>query len=276
MLIEFDNEKLENAIKDFYYTTGMNISVFYEDYSLFGCVKNNNEYCGLIQSSAQGLKKCLDTSKSLMEKCRESKKTEYTICHAGLVEIVIPVIYEKNIVGFMMLGHIREEGNGFELEKALSELPLEIEVAKNIYISLPCFDKKRLDATVNMAEMLVKFMVYENMLHLKKSYFDEAKHYIYDNIGEKLTAKKIYDAIHVSKSTLYIAIKDATGLSVNDYITDIKLARAKELLSESEMTINVISATLGFSNTTYFTKFFKKHVGIAPTAFRKKFSKKRK
>ncbi len=274
MLIEFDNEKLENAIKVFYYTTGMNISVFYEDYSLFGYVKNNNEYCGLIQSSGKGLRKCLDTSKSLMEKSRLSKKTEYVICHAGLVEVVIPIIYEKHIVAYMMLGHVREDNGDFDIEKSLSELPIEVEIAKNIYISLPKFEKEKLNATINMAEMLVKFMIYENMLHLKESYFDEAKRYIYDNMSEKLTAQKIYEGIHVSKSTLYSAIKDATGLSVNDYITNIKLNRAKELLSESETTIHDISDMLGFSNVTYFTKFFKKHVGIAPTAYRKKFSKK--
>ncbi len=274
MLIEFDNEKLKSAMLDYYYTTGMNISVFYEDYSLFGYAKNNNEYCGLIQSSAGGLKECLDTSKSLMERSRSSGRTEYTVCHAGLVEIVIPIIYEGNTVGYMMLGHVREAWGDFDIEEALAGMPVDIEVARNIYISLPSFDKERMSATVRIAEMLVKFMLYENMFRIKKSYFDEAKRYIYDNLGEKLTAKRIYDAIHVSKSTLYAAIKDATGQSVNDYITGIKLDRSKELLSESEISINDISNMLGFSNVTYFTKFFKKHVGIAPTAFRKKFSKK--
>ncbi len=275
MLIEFDIDKLEKAIIDFYYATEMNISVFYEDFSLFGCKKNNNQYCGLVQNSGKGLKRCLDASKSLMEKCRMSQRSEYMICHAGLVEIVIPMLYEKHIVGYIMLGHVRESDTDVDIERALADLPIDIEIAKNIYISLPKFDKNKINGIINIAEMFVKFIIYENMLRLKKSYFDEAKHYIYNNIGSKLTSEKIAAGIHVSKSTLYAAIKEGTDLSVNEYVTSVRITRAKELLCESEISVNDISSMLGFSSISYFTRFFKKHAGMSPLAFRKIFEGKK-
>ncbi len=272
MLIEFDIKKLEKSMEDFYHATEMNISIFYEDFSLFGCVKNNNEYCGLVQSSGKGLRRCLDSSKALMEKCRKSQRSEYMICHAGLVEIVIPMIYEKNIVGYMMLGHVKESESRTDIEKALSSLPVDIEIAKNIYLSLPKFDRQKLNGIIEIAEMFVRFIIYENMLRLKKSYFDEVKRYVCENIGTKLTASKIAAGVHISKSTLYTTIKDATGLSVNEYITNIRLNQAKDLLSESEISVNDISNMLGFANISYFISFFKKHIGLTPLAFRKMFS----
>ncbi len=272
MLIEFDIKKLEKSMEDFYHATEMNISIFYEDFSLFGCVKNNNEYCGLVQSSGKGLRRCLDSSKALMEKCRDSQRSEYMICHAGLVEIVIPMIYEKNIVGYMMLGHVKERESNADIEEALSSLPVNIEIAKNIYISLPSFDKQKINGIIDIAEMFVKFIIYDNMLRLKKSYFDEVKRYVYDNVGTKLTAGKIAAGIHISKSTLYSTIREATGLSVNEYVTNIRVNRAKDLLSESEISVNDISNMLGFANISYFVSFFKKHIGLTPLAFRKMFS----
>ncbi len=275
MLIEFDIKKLEKAMESFHLATEMNISIFYEDFSLFGCIKNNNEYCGLVQSSGKGLKKCLDSSKALMERCRESRRWEYTVCHAGLCEIVIPMIYENNIVGYMMLGHVKESDGILNIEEALSSLPVDIELAKRIYLSLPKFDRQKINGIIGIAEMFVKYIIYDNMLKLKKSYFDEVKRYVYDNIGTKLTASKIAAGVHISKSTLYSTIREAAGLSVNEYVTNIRVIRAKDLLSESEMPINDIASMLGFANISYFTSFFKKHIGLTPLAFRKMFSEVR-
>jgi AraC-like DNA-binding protein len=59
-----------------------------------------------------------------------------------------------------------------------------------------------------------------------------------------------------------------TGLSPHRYLQEIRLARARTLLSQSALSIKEIALRAGFEDTQYFCRFFHKKVGMAPTAFR--------
>lgn len=63
--------------------------------------------------------------------------------------------------------------------------------------------------------------------------------------------------------------KKSTGQNYTEYLTGIKVEKAKELLKESNYNINEIAENLGFSDSRYFSKLFKKEVGIKPTDYRK-------
>jgi AraC-like DNA-binding protein len=60
-----------------------------------------------------------------------------------------------------------------------------------------------------------------------------------------------------------------TGWSVNNLIRDIKIREAIRLLKDSELNISEIAYNLGFSDPLYFSKYFKKEVGVAPLQYRK-------
>lgn len=66
-----------------------------------------------------------------------------------------------------------------------------------------------------------------------------------------------------------------TGLSPHRYLQEIRLARARTLLSQSTLSIKEIALTTGFEDTQYFCRIFHKKVGMAPTAFRRLHQKHR-
>jgi AraC-like DNA-binding protein len=59
-----------------------------------------------------------------------------------------------------------------------------------------------------------------------------------------------------------------TGLSPHKYLQEIRLARARTLLSQSSLSIKEIALRAGFEDSQYFCRFFHKKVGMTPTAFR--------
>jgi len=59
-----------------------------------------------------------------------------------------------------------------------------------------------------------------------------------------------------------------TGMSPTDYVTALRLQKAKTLLTDTDMLIREISAVCGFENEYYFSNFFKKHLDVSPTEFR--------
>ncbi len=62
--------------------------------------------------------------------------------------------------------------------------------------------------------------------------------------------------------------RDKLGASPMKYLTTLRIEKAKFLLSESDVSVSNIAASLGYSDVLYFSRIFKKAVGESPTAYR--------
>lgn len=97
----------------------------------------------------------------------------------------------------------------------------------------------------------------------------EAIRYIVHHHAEKISLDTLETHCHVSKQQLIRYFKTAFNTTPVKYITDYKIARAKELLfNHPELTIKEISSELGFDNQHYFTKVFIRTTGESPTNYR--------
>lgn len=72
----------------------------------------------------------------------------------------------------------------------------------------------------------------------------------------------------IGRTRLYQKISDLTGMSIKEFILDIRLKRAGQLLKESDFTVAEISTMTGFANPKYFSVCFKRHFGSTPTEFK--------
>ncbi|WP_175638523.1 helix-turn-helix transcriptional regulator [Metabacillus schmidteae] len=75
------------------------------------------------------------------------------------------------------------------------------------------------------------------------------------------------DHVNLSPSILSKVFKDIVGVNFIDYLTNIRLSKAKELLVHTDMKINEIAETIGYKNS-YFNRLFKKHEGYTPGQYR--------
>lgn len=78
--------------------------------------------------------------------------------------------------------------------------------------------------------------------------------------------------LNVSTKTLNNLIKSATGSTASKMINNRIILEAKRQLFHSNAFVNEIGFDLGFQDPSYFVKYFKKHVDLTPTEFRKSFS----
>lgn len=96
----------------------------------------------------------------------------------------------------------------------------------------------------------------------------KAEDYIEKRISEDLSLEDVAAAINVSPSYLSRMFKDVKGENYINYLTDMRLRRARELLKDPHMTIKEISAEIGFNDQNYFSRIFKNKFGMTPTEFR--------
>lgn len=105
---------------------------------------------------------------------------------------------------------------------------------------------------------------------LDKKLLDKAIGLIEAHINdENFDVINLSEAMCMSKSTLYRKLKAITGLSPVEFIRNIRLKRAYQMLRQEESSITDIAFHCGFSSLRYFSKCFKEEFGITPTDLRK-------
>ncbi|MCL2838507.1 MAG: AraC family transcriptional regulator [Oscillospiraceae bacterium] len=98
----------------------------------------------------------------------------------------------------------------------------------------------------------------------------EAKSYIRENCGQKLTIEDIAHHVYLSKSYLSRIFKEETGDSLTAYINKVRIEKSIELLADKSLSLIDISDMAGFEEQSYFTKVFKSVTGDTPAKYRSK------
>lgn len=96
----------------------------------------------------------------------------------------------------------------------------------------------------------------------------EIERIIEDNLSNPLSTKDIATHMYLSDKQVCRIIKEKKGLSTKEFISQIKLQKARELLRETNLPVKQISDMLGFSSEYYFSQFFKRTEGYPPGIFR--------
>ncbi len=94
------------------------------------------------------------------------------------------------------------------------------------------------------------------------------QHYIQDHIAEDLTLITLAEVVYLNPSYLSRLYKQMTGMTISDYITGVRIDKAKSMLKSPKYKIQDISVALGFDSASYFTQFFKKNTGYTPLDYR--------
>ncbi len=93
--------------------------------------------------------------------------------------------------------------------------------------------------------------------------------YINNNFERDITISDIAKYVFLSSSYFTRAFKEEMGVSPMNYLLSVRIDRAKEMLTDSDLKISDIALSIGFSNQQRFNEIFKKHTGITPLQYRK-------
>lgn len=92
--------------------------------------------------------------------------------------------------------------------------------------------------------------------------------YIINNINNALSLTKIARAVYLNPSYLSRYYKEVTGKNILDYINEVKVEIAKDLLINTQLKIKQVALKVGFESPSYFTYLFKKQMKMSPKEFR--------
>lgn len=97
---------------------------------------------------------------------------------------------------------------------------------------------------------------------------EEASRYMYANYSKNISISEYAKMCNLSESRFSHLFKQHTGSSPTQYILNMKIQRAKELLENTDLPILQISEMVGMQSQNYFSRIFKKHTGMSPLKYR--------
>lgn len=102
---------------------------------------------------------------------------------------------------------------------------------------------------------------------IDKEFIEKVLNYINENISDpNLSVEVLANQLNLSKSQFYRKIKALTNQTANEFLRNIRLQKAKQILELGSATVGEVSYKVGFSSHSYFTKCFKNHYGVLPTS----------
>lgn len=127
-------------------------------------------------------------------------------------------------------------------------------------------------------------MLFQQMLILMQRYIDsdtdgvshmpdvisKACQFFQKNYRQEIAIENYAKEIHFSTCWFIRTFKQHTGMSPLHYITKIRMSNAQHLLKNTSYSIAEIANIVGYDNPLYFSRVFKKYVGLPPTQYRKK------
>ncbi len=100
------------------------------------------------------------------------------------------------------------------------------------------------------------------------SIIEMSKDYICNNYNKDISLDDVSRAVNISPYYFSKIFKEGTGENFIEYLTNIRIEKAKELLSTTEYSMKEICTMCGYSDPNYFSRSFKKNVGVTPTEYK--------
>lgn len=98
---------------------------------------------------------------------------------------------------------------------------------------------------------------------------EEIEAYILENYGEDLSLDSLADHFKISKTYVNRLLKKHTGKSFLENLVDIRMIKAKQLISENEYKVYEVAEMVGYRDLSYFIRVFKKTYGVTPNNYKK-------
>lgn len=132
--------------------------------------------------------------------------------------------------------------------------------------------ERRLKATAPATESLAKSASYDKTGLL----MDSVKTYLQHNFMlYDVSLDSISDILNINSSYFSVLFKKSVGINFVDYLTELRINAAKDLLKDPFLTMSEVAGKVGYESANYFTRVFKKHTGSTPTEYRRTHSEKR-
>lgn len=241
---------------------------------------NRSPFCEHINLCAKACAACVDTNRTLMS---EAEATGPSSCHcfAGLTSTAVPIRMGATTIGFLRTGQIfsriPEESDFENLLGKIGRKQMDSESEKTLrdaYFQTRTIEPERYASMVTLLESFAHQLGShaESLAIIEEgsepAAIAKARKYIHQHLEAPLPLGTVAQVAGLSESHFCRLFKEATGLTLTDYVNRCRVEWAKKELLKPDQRVSEIAFHVGYQSLSQFNRCFARIVGSSPTRWR--------
>jgi YesN/AraC family two-component response regulator len=220
----------------------------------------------------------VDDDKDFQEEFKDSLE-DYKVITASNGEEALQILKEPHIIDLVILDVMLPGLKGTEVLKRIKYLDPELCIiiltghsSKSVAIEAlrghaDDYIEKPLDID-SLKKNIKRLLDNKQRSGDEKDIIERVKYFAERNFDKKVCLREAAESVCLSPKYLSRLFKESTGMGFNDYKLELKINKAKELLTNTNYIINEIAYKIGYLNVESFVRMFKKLTNYTPTKFR--------
>jgi len=240
---------------------------------------SGNQFCNLISRSPTGCEACLQAENRVKQSAARNLTAQQVYCYAGLTIVAVPVMIGGRHVATLVGGQVfRREPTQRDftmVAKMLGGLNGDHEKkVRRAYFETPVVTVERFQAIIQLLNVFAQYLAEFASRCMITSGSDEptavasAKRFVQTHAEEPVTLTQVARHVHVSPFYFCKLFKKTTGMTLTEYVSRVRVEKAKTLLVDPSARISEIVYASGFGSIPQFNCVFKRLVGMPPTQYR--------
>ena len=264
MTFEFDVEKIDDVLQNFYTVTKIKTLLCSSDLSTITAVPFEEcAFCAALAKNKTAKALCDHCTKNALLRCQKERKLLIYTCHAGLIEAVAPIFMDDIIVGYLMLGQVLKTDSD-QTQIAQYAAPYIGQAAMDYLKELVAKSDAELHAAIAMMQSCVCYFLMNKLIKEEHgNLLLELKDYIENNPAADLSADGLRKHFAISRNSLYKISNTYFGMPIAQYVRLKRLKYAQALIEQGH-SVTLAAEKAGFNDYGYFGKLFKQYIGKTP------------
>jgi AraC-like DNA-binding protein len=210
-----------------------------------------------------------------MQKCKSRKIPVVYTCHLGLTEVIAPIKEDNVVICYFMFGQIIidefKDQTMFQIYDKVKDMSFKNDIIKTAIDNIHCVTGARLSAAVKILETILTYIFSTKTISATRGQFvKRLDAFIDSHLTENVLIHDLQEYFNFSRTHLYEVSKSYLDCSLGEYILNRKISHAQNLLEKTKARIMEVSEQVGFSDYNYFSRVFRKKMGISPREYRNK------
>lgn len=240
--------------------------------------KFENPFCALLSQSSRACAACLDVQHQIT--VSDGGKPRTVNCFAGFSDTAVPVYLGDKTIGYLQTGQVLlRSPNKSQFQKTSRQLlewgsTVDVNQLEEAYFQSKVLTPVQYQAMVKLLEIFAQHLsTLSNQIALQEANSEppiiiRAKEFIEKHKSDPISLSEVARALNVSTFYFCKLFKKATGINFTEYLSRVRIEKAKNLLLNPNLRVSEIAYEVGFQSLTHFNRVFLRIVGRSPTAYR--------
>jgi AraC-like DNA-binding protein/ligand-binding sensor protein len=242
--------------------------------------KTENPFCVLLSQNNRACAACLEAQQKIADGNGTGPRT--VKCFAGLCDTGVPVAIGEELLGFLQTGQIfLSKPTRAQFNRTAAQLvdwgwKVDLRQAEEAFFQTRVITPKQYESVVRLLTIFAQHLsLVSNQLLVRRANAEppaitRAKQFIQEHHAEEISLGDVAGAVNTSTFYFCKMFKKTTGLNFTDYLSRVRVEKARNLLLNPNLRISEVAFTAGFQSLSHFNRVFRRIAGESPTRYREK------